>query len=257
MVGSIVPTIAPNMATRCDDVRAEIRMPSESETRMNSSPSASSRARLPRSGTLKMSRASMITPMTDTKPIRRYGATLPTMMCHGRRGETSSVSSVPISFSRVSEMAVINDEMIVSTNAISPGTNRFELSRVGLKRMRTCGTMRIVPAAGCMSRSYPWMTCSAYAWIALPVFGSVASAMICTRAGSPCPSRAANPGSNTIASCASPRWNNRSTSADLGTTATMRKTSVAPKRLRRASVAESGDGSTMASRTCSTSVRIA
>ena len=38
-------------------------------------------------------------------------------------------------------MAVIRDEMIVSTNAISPGTNRLELSRVGLNRVRTCALM--------------------------------------------------------------------------------------------------------------------
>ena len=51
IVGSIVPTSAPSIATRCDDVRAEIRMPSDSDTRMNSSPSTSSSVRLPRSGT--------------------------------------------------------------------------------------------------------------------------------------------------------------------------------------------------------------
>ena len=61
------------------------------------------------------------------------------MICHGRSGDTSSASIVPVSFSRVSEIAVISDEMIVSTNAIRPGTNRFELSRVGLKRIRTLG----------------------------------------------------------------------------------------------------------------------
>ena len=54
---------------------------------------------------------------------------------------------MPVSFSRVSEIAVISDEMIVSTKAISPGTNRFELSRVGLKRMRISGTMRIAGGA--------------------------------------------------------------------------------------------------------------
>ena len=49
--------------------------------------------------------------------------------------------------------ATLNDEMIVSTNAISPGTKRFELWRVGLKRMRTVGTMRTLrPIARC-SRS--------------------------------------------------------------------------------------------------------
>ena len=51
MVGSIVPTSAPSIATRCDDVLAEIRMPSDSDTRMNSSPSTRSNGRLPRSGT--------------------------------------------------------------------------------------------------------------------------------------------------------------------------------------------------------------
>ena len=51
----------------------------------------------------------------------------PTMICQGRSGETSSASIVPDSFSRVSEIAVISEEMIVSTNAMRPGTKRFEL----------------------------------------------------------------------------------------------------------------------------------
>ena len=38
IVGSIVPTSAPIIATRCEEVRAEIRMPSDSDTRMNSTP---------------------------------------------------------------------------------------------------------------------------------------------------------------------------------------------------------------------------
>ena len=71
IVGSIVPTIAPIMATRCDEVRAETRMPSDSDTRMKSRPSASSSDRLPRSGTLNTSRASRITPTTLTKPTAR------------------------------------------------------------------------------------------------------------------------------------------------------------------------------------------
>ena len=37
IVGSIVPISAPIIATRCDDVRAEMSMPSESDTRMKSS----------------------------------------------------------------------------------------------------------------------------------------------------------------------------------------------------------------------------
>ena len=67
---------------------------------------------------------------------------MPTTICHGRSGETSSASIVPDSFSRVSDSAVISADVIVSTIAMRPGTNRFALSRVGLKRMRTCGTMR-------------------------------------------------------------------------------------------------------------------
>ncbi len=69
------------------------------------------------------------------------------MISHGRSGETSSASIVPVSFSRVSEIAVMSAEMIVSTNAISPGTNKFELSRVGLKRKRTRGTI-VIDVAG-------------------------------------------------------------------------------------------------------------
>ena len=34
MLGSIVPSSAPIIAIRCDEVRAEMRMPSDSETRM-------------------------------------------------------------------------------------------------------------------------------------------------------------------------------------------------------------------------------
>ena len=205
MVGSIVPTIAPNIATRCDDVRAEMRMPSDSDTRMNSSPSARSSVRLPRSGTSKTRRASTMTQMTDTKPMTRYGATLPTTICHGRSGDTSSVSSVPVSFSRVSEIAVISEEMIVSTNAISPGTNRLELSRVGLNRVRTCGTIRTD------ARRRPDL-----ALVALDHLQRVglhgAPGVRLRRVGDDLharrkalPQPPANPGSKTIASCASPR----------------------------------------------------
>src|SRR3954464_10905011 len=76
----------------------------------------------------------------------RYGKTLPTMIDQGRNGDTRSASRVPVSFSRVSEIAVISDEMIVRTNAIRPGTNRLELWRVGLNRVRTCAL--IVKAPG-------------------------------------------------------------------------------------------------------------
>ncbi len=72
------------------------------------------------------------------------------MICQGRSGDTSSASIVPVSFSRVSEIAVISAEMIISTIAISPGTKRFVLSRVGLKRDRACGTICTIPAPrGC------------------------------------------------------------------------------------------------------------
>ncbi len=75
--------------------------------------------------------------------MMRYGSTFPTTICHGRSGETSSASIVPVSFSRVRESAVIRADMIVSTIAIRPGTKRLELLRVGLKRIRTWGVMRI------------------------------------------------------------------------------------------------------------------
>src|SRR5207237_9651347 len=82
------------------------------------------------------------------RPMARYGVTLPPMISHGRSGDTSSASIVPVSFSRVSEIAVISAEMIVRTNAIRPGTKRFLLSRVGLKRMRVTGTMIEAGRAG-------------------------------------------------------------------------------------------------------------
>ena len=58
--------------------------------------------------------------------------TLPTTMALGRIGETSSISMVPVSFSRAIEIAVISAETIVSTKASSPGTKRWALSSVGL-----------------------------------------------------------------------------------------------------------------------------
>ncbi len=61
-----------------------------------------------------------------------YGATFPATIAHGCNGETRSISIVPVSFSRVIEMAVIIAEMMVRTRAMSPGTNRFTLSSVGL-----------------------------------------------------------------------------------------------------------------------------
>ena len=66
------------------------------------------------------------------------------MIDHGRNGDTSSASIVPVSFSRVSEIAVMSDARMVSTKAISPGTKMFELSRVGLNRMRVVAEMRVV-----------------------------------------------------------------------------------------------------------------
>ena len=67
------------------------------------------------------------------------------MICQGRSGETSSTSSVPRSFSRESEIAVISADTSVSTSAISPGTNRFALSSVGLNRIRLASSMRTAP----------------------------------------------------------------------------------------------------------------
>ena len=70
------------------------------------------------------------------------------MICCGRRGETSSTSIVPRSFSRDNEIAVISAETSTSTSAIRPGTKRFTLSSVGLNRMRVSVTIRtwLLPA---------------------------------------------------------------------------------------------------------------
>ena len=201
-VGSIVPSIAPIIATRCDDVRAEIRIPMESATRMNSPPSASSKSKLPRIGTPNTSRASSSTVSTLRNPMTMYGATLPTMICHGRRGDTSSASMVPISFSRVSESAVMSAAMMLSTRVISPGTKRFALSRVGLKRARASGTIRMAPTCCCCSSSYLWTTAVTKFCLAVPVLGSVASVMMRSCATPSDDRREPNRGSNSMATCA-------------------------------------------------------
>ena len=140
------------------------------------SPRAAAR-RLPRNGTWNTSHAA--SKRGDARWRRRaarYGSTLPTMICHGRSGETSSTSSVPRSFSRDSEIAVISAETSVSTSAIEPGTKRFTLSSVGLKRMRTRGTMRTRDraarrASACVRGDHG----ARVACIVVPVFGSDAS----------------------------------------------------------------------------------
>ena len=65
-----------------------------------------------------------------------YGMTFPATIALGRMGDTSSISIVPVSFSRVIEIAVMSAETMVSTNATSPGTKRWALSSVGLYRIR-------------------------------------------------------------------------------------------------------------------------
>jgi hypothetical protein len=80
------------------------------------------------------------------------------MICQGRRGDTSRASIVPVSFSRVSEIAVISAEMMVSTKAISPGTKRCELSAVGLKRVRPSVRIVIPSCRTPSSRWYAWIT---------------------------------------------------------------------------------------------------
>src|SRR5688500_20368832 len=91
-------------------------------------------------------------------PMARYGRTLPRMIDQGRSGETSSASIVPVSFSLVSEIAVISEARIVRTNAINPGTKMFELSRVGLNRIRVVAAIRTgaydkIGRASCRERS--------------------------------------------------------------------------------------------------------
>jgi len=104
-----------------------------------------------------------------------YGTTLPTTIATGCSGETSSISIVPVSFSRVIEMAVIIAETMVSTSAMSPGTKRFTLSSVGLNRMRAATSSRTPPARMVCSACQRCSTADAYACMMLPVLGSAAS----------------------------------------------------------------------------------
>jgi hypothetical protein len=88
----------------------------------------------------------------------------------------------------------------------------------------------------------------------VPLFGSVASLNTSTRAASPRARRSPNRGWNATATCAVSVWNRCSSGASVGVTETIRNTPLAPNRLRMASVAASGVGSTIARRTLRTSV---
>jgi hypothetical protein len=131
----------------------EISTPSARRREHEEQLSASSSARLPRTGTPKTAAAIATTVTALTKPRTRYGSTLPTMICHGRSGETSSTSIVPISFSRVSEIAVISAQTIVSTKAIRPGTKRFDALQRGVESHPHLGDDPHGPAARRASRS--------------------------------------------------------------------------------------------------------
>src|SRR5690606_36230611 len=132
VLGSMVPTIAPSIAARCDVVRAAISTPRARPTMAYSTLAESSSVRLPRNGTRNTSQAARSADTTLTIARNRYGTTLPTIICHGRSGDTSRTSSVPRSFSRDREFAVMSAVTSVRTSAMSPGTKRFTLSSAGL-----------------------------------------------------------------------------------------------------------------------------
>jgi hypothetical protein len=128
------------------------------------------------------------------------------MICTGRSGETSSTSIVPVSFSRVMVMEVISVETSMRITAMSPGTKRLTLSSVGLKRIRTTGSMRTPPEVPLdNSRCTSCSTAAVYDRMMRAVFGSVASVMICTAARPSCASCWAKFGSKTMASRMAPR----------------------------------------------------
>ena len=141
-VGIMSPASAAIIAVRWLGALVEITMPSASAVTMYSPLSASRSTRLPRSGTPNTVRAATSTRSTLTKPSTMYGMTLPATIALGRMGETSSISIVPVSFSREIEMAVISADTIVSTNATRPGTKRCALSSVGLYRIRAAVSIR-------------------------------------------------------------------------------------------------------------------
>ena len=104
-------------------------------------------------------------------------------------GETSSISIVPVSFSREIEIAVISADTIVSTNATRPGTKRCALSSVGLYRIRAVVSIRSGPPPGTASRYHRCTIAVAYPSMMPPVLGSLPSVRSWIGSESPRPIR--------------------------------------------------------------------
>ena len=221
-LGSIVPTM------RAEHRRALRRRPRRDQARRararRSSRACSRRAAavtLPRNGTWKTTHAASERGDDVREGEAEVGQHLADDDLPGRSGETSSTSSVPRSFSRDSEIAVISAETSVSTSAISPGTNRFTLSSVGLNRMRVSArSARTGRARADSSASYAAMT---RASVALHRRAGVRIRRVGRRAAAApaSPSREARRRSqarSTSATSASPRRNSGSTRRVVGAT---------------------------------------
>ena len=100
----------------------EISSPSPRDAPTKISDVRQSRAKLPFIGTSITKRAKSIMVMKLMIEITKYGMSLLMTIHTGRTGETSTSSSVPNSFSRTIETAVIIVHISISINPITPGT---------------------------------------------------------------------------------------------------------------------------------------
>ena len=138
-LGSMVPSIAPSIAARCDDVRrrdqnAEGQRHHRVENALGEQQDYAAAKRHVKHEPRGEERRDHVREREAEVGQHLADDDLP-----GPQWRHQHISSVPRSFSRDSEIAVISAETSVSTSAISPGTKRFTLSSVGLKRMRISG----------------------------------------------------------------------------------------------------------------------
>ena len=123
IVGSIIPTKEIKIAACMLLAMVEISIPTDRLSIIYNIDSASSSIILPLTESPNTSHERISIRITLMKERRKYGTTLPRIICIGRRGETSSTSMVPNSFSRVIVTDVMRAHISISIMVITPGTN--------------------------------------------------------------------------------------------------------------------------------------
>ena len=138
-VGKSIPNNEINMAVCCESVLTEIKIPKVKQVMINKVLSAKSKSMFPAMGKSSTKTLNNKIETTFTIESKRYGTAFESMTIKGLKGETSSISIVPVSFSYTIAIAVIITQTSIKTKAITPGTKFGAPFNCGLYSIFTSG----------------------------------------------------------------------------------------------------------------------